>query len=243
MTLLSFTGVSKRYPDGAREVTVLGEVSFEVHAGAAVGVYGARGAGKSTLLRLAAGIEPPDGGAISFGGRDITRISAGARARLLRGPIALISAAGWLPTPAETVLDHVAMSLGGDGLTLREARRRALAVLDRVGVSAVGAAQMTATLCSDERARLLLARGLARDPKLMIVDELPPMPSLSERERFCSLLRSTARERGVALLLASEDLSALQGMGVLMSLSAGELAGGERQGTVLRLPRRRIAGT
>ena len=46
---------------------------------------------------------------------------------------ALLSAAGWLPSPGETVLDHVAMSIGSDGLTLREARRRAYGALDRVG--------------------------------------------------------------------------------------------------------------
>jgi ABC-type lipoprotein export system ATPase subunit len=240
--LLSFAKVRKRYPDGARELLVLDEVSFQIEAGSAVGLYGARREGKSTLLRLAAAIEAPDGGAIVFDGRDVTQISTGDRARLLRGPIALLSAAGWVPTPEETVLDHVAMSLGSDGLTLKDAKRRALAALEVVGVGAVDAAQRTASLSSDVRARVMLARALVREPKLLIVDEPAPMPSLSDRDRFCALLRSSAREREIALLLASEDLSALQGMNVLMSISAGELVSSVESGTVVQLPRRRAAG-
>ncbi len=240
--LLSFANVSKRHLDGARRLQVLDAVSFEIDTGATVGLYGARRQGKSTLLRLAAAIEPPDEGAIVFDGRPVTGISPGARARLLRGPIALLSAAGWLATPRETVLDHVATSLGGGGLTLRDARRRALMALDEVGVGALGAAQSTGSLSSEERARLMLACALAREPKLLIVDEPPPMPSLSERERFCALLRDRARERGAALLLASEDMSVLQGMGMLMSISAGELCCSIPHGTVVQLPRRRAAG-
>ena len=87
---------------------MLDAVSFEIEAGAAVGLYGARRSGKSTLLRLAAAIESPDAGTVRFDGRDVTRISQGERARLLRGPVALLSAADWLASPGETVLDHVA---------------------------------------------------------------------------------------------------------------------------------------
>jgi ABC-type lipoprotein export system ATPase subunit len=240
--LLSFVNVSKRSRDGAREIPVLDAVSFEVDAGAAVGLYGARRSGKSTLLRLAAAIEPPDAGTVRFDGRDVTRISPSDRARLLRGPVALLTAADWFPSPGETVLDHVAMSVGSDGCTLREARHRALGALDRVGAAAVGAAEMTASLSLAERARVMLARALVREPRLLVVDEPAPMPSLSEREQFCALLRAVARERGSALLMASEDMAALQGVGVLMSISAGELCSTEEGGTVVQLPRRRAAG-
>jgi putative ABC transport system ATP-binding protein len=239
--LLSFANVSKRYPDGGREIVVLDEVSFELQAGAAVGVYGARRSGKSTLLRLAAAIESPDAGRVCFAGRDVTRISPSERARLLRSSIALLSAAGWLASPGETVLDHVAMSLGSDGLTLREAKRRALHALDAVGVAALRAEELTASLSLGERARVLLARALVREPRLLLVDEPAPMPSLGDRERFCAILRSTCSERGIALLIASEDMTTLRGLGALMSISAGEFSRGEEWGTVVRLRPRRAA--
>jgi ABC-type lipoprotein export system ATPase subunit len=247
LALLSFSDVSKRYPDGGREIVVLDEVSFELQAGAAVGLYGARGSGKSTLLRLAAAIESPDSGTIRFDGQDITRLSGAERARLLRGGAALLSEAGWLTSPGEIVLDHVAMSLGSRGLTLGEAKRRALAMLDAVGVSAVGAAQRTASLSSEARARVMLARALVHAPRLLVVDEPAPMPSLTDREKFCGLLRSTTRERNIALLMASEDMSTLGGMGALMSISAGQLCSTEERdtvsGTVSQLRPRRTAAS
>jgi ABC-type lipoprotein export system ATPase subunit len=240
--LLSFANVSRRCSDGSREIVLLDEVSFEIEAGVAVGLYGARRSGKSTLLRLAAAIESPDAGTVRFDGRDVTRISSSDRARLLRGPVALLTAADWLPSPGETVLDHVAMAAGSGGLTLRDARHRAYGALDRVGAAAVCGEELTASLSLRERARVMLARALVREPRLLVVDEPAPMPSLGDRERFCALLRAAARERGMALLMASEDMAALQGVDVLMSISAGELCSTEQRGTVVQLPRRRAAG-
>ena len=142
------------------------------------------------------------------------------------------------------MLDHLAMSVGSSGLTLREAKHRALATLDAVGVSAPGAAQPTASLSSAERARVMLARALVREPKLLIVDEPAPMPSLGDRQKFCALLRSIARERGIALLIASEDLGTLGGMESLMSLSAGgELLLTAEQDTPAQHRHLRVAGS
>jgi ABC-type glutathione transport system ATPase component len=239
--LLSFSNVSKRHCEGARETVVLDSVSFELRAGGGIGIYGERRAGKSTLLRLAAGLDLPDGGSVRFEGREPAAMSKGERARLLRGPIALLTPDGWLPSPGETVMDHVAMSVGSAGLSLREARRRALGALDRAGVAGVSAEEMTVSLSPTERARVMLARALVRAPRLLVVDEPAPLPSLLERERFCALLRSVAHERSIALLVASEELSTLQGIAVLASLSAGELCSTEEPGTVVEFPRRRAA--
>jgi ABC-type lipoprotein export system ATPase subunit len=240
--LISFVEVSKRYPDGGRELLVLDRAALEIEAGVSVGVYGTRRSGKSTLLRLAAGIVLPDEGTVRFDGRDLARMSAGERARLLRGPIAFMSAEDWRALPGETVVDHVAMSLGSEGLTMREARRRALRVLELVGVGAAGAQEAAATLSLTDRTHVMLARALAREPRLLVLDEPALMPNLRDRDRFYALLRAAARERGMALLLASEEMAALQGVAVLMSIADGELCSTEERGTVVRLPRRRAAG-
>jgi ABC-type lipoprotein export system ATPase subunit len=240
--LISFLDVSKRYPDGGRELRVLDRAALEIEPGVSVGVYGTRRSGKSTLLRIAAGIVLPDEGTARFEGRDMARMSAGERARLLRGPIAFMSAEDWRAHPGETVVDHVAMSLGSEGLTIREARRRALRALELVGVGAVGAQEAAATLSLTDRTHVMLARALAREPRLLVLDEPALMPNLRDRDRFYALLRDAARERGMALLLASEEMAALQGVAVLMSIADGELCSTEEQGTVVRLPRRRAAG-
>ncbi len=240
--LLSFLNVSKRYPDGGREILVLDRVSLEIDAGSSVGVYGPRRSGKSTLLRLAAGIALADSGSVSFEGSDIARMAAGERGRLLRGKIAFVSAADWRATAGESVLDHVATSLGSEGLTMREARRRAIRVLDEVEVGVASAAELTTSLSLTERARVMLARALAREPRMLVLDELGLLPNLGDRDRFFALLRSSTRERDTTLLMASEEMSALQGVGVMMSIGDGELLSTDTRGTVVQLPGRRRAG-
>lgn len=240
--LLSFQDVCKRYPDGGREIVVLERVCLAVEPAAAVGVYGARRAGKSTLLRTAAGIELPDSGSVRFDGREITAMSTSERGRLLRGTIAFMSAEDWRANPRESVLDMVATSLGSEGLTMREARRRALGVLDEVGVGASLAQEMTSTLSFSDRTRVMLARALAREPRLLVLDEPALIPNLGERDRFYALLRSTALEREMALLVASEEIAALQGFAVLLSIADGEVSSSEAPGNVVQLPKRRAAG-
>lgn len=241
--LLSFLNVSKRFLDGGREILVLDRVSLEIDSGVSVGVYGPRRSGKSTLLRLAAGIALPDAGTVSFEGHDIAQMAGSERGRLLRGEIAFMSAADWRANPGESVVDHVATSLGSEGLTMRDARRRALRALERVGVGAAGAEELTASLSLTDRTRVMLARGLAREPRLLVFDEPALMSNLGDRDSFYALLRSAVRERNMTLLVASEEMAALRGVGVLMSIADGELVSTERRGTVVRLPGHRRAGS
>ncbi|HUB73308.1 MAG TPA: ATP-binding cassette domain-containing protein [Solirubrobacteraceae bacterium] len=241
-SLLSFANVSKRYGDGGREICVLDGVSMEIDAGVSVGVWGTRRSGKSTLLRLAAGIALPDSGAVRFCGRNLAQMSGGQRSRLLRGEIAFMSAGDWRAHPGESVIDHVATSLGSEGLTMREARRRAMQVLDRVEIGAACAEERTTALSLNERARVMLARALAREPRMLVLDEPALLPNLGDRDRFYALLRAAAQERGTAVLMASEEMAALQGVSVLMSIADGEVVSTDRSGTVVPMPGRRRLG-
>ncbi|HEY2536406.1 MAG TPA: ATP-binding cassette domain-containing protein [Solirubrobacteraceae bacterium] len=236
--LLSFANVGKRFPDGGREITVLEGVSFEVDAGVFVGLYGARRSGKSTLLRIAAGIEQPDAGTVRFDGRSLEGMNGSQRGRLLRRELAFMASGAWRPHPGESVVDHVAMSLGSDGLTIREARRRALRALERVGVTASCADEPAGSLSLADRTLVMLARAIVHEPRLLLVDEPAVMPSLSDRGRFYVLLREIAREQDMALLVVSEEMGALQGAGLMMSISGGEVCTTAERGTVVPLPRR-----
>ncbi len=209
---------------------------MELTAGAHIGVYGRRRSGKSTLLRIAAGIDRPDTGSVVFDGHDLTRISSGEHARLLRSRLAFVAICDWRPNPGESVIQHLALSLGGDGRTVRQAERRALRELDLVGVSAVEAHSLATQLSMVDRTRVMLARALAREPILIVLDDPVLTPSTTERDILYRMLRTIARERGAALLVASDDLPALQGFDVLISISARELCSSELSAKIVPFP-------
>jgi ABC-type lipoprotein export system ATPase subunit len=234
--LLRIRDVSKAYPDGSGQIEVFDRASLEMTAGAQVGVYGRRRSGKSTLMRMAAGIDRPDSGSVVFDGQDLTCISPRRHARLLRSRLAYISVGDWRPNPGETVAQHLAISLGGDGRTVRQAESRSLRELDLVGVGAVQAHSLASQLSIVDRTRVMLARALAHDPLLLVIDDPVITPSAIERDNLYRLLRTIARERGTALLVSSDDLPALQGFDVFMSISARELCSSESTATIVPFP-------
>lgn len=242
-TLLSIENVSKGYPDGIEDRLVLDHVSFELAPGGHLGLMGPPRSGKSTLLRITAGIEHPDRGSVRLEGSDLARLRGAARARLLRRSIGYMAlASDSRPLPGECVLDHVATALGSDGFTPREARRKALRMLERVGIALSRRHELVGSLAICERVRLALARALVREPRLLIVDEPAIVPSVTECERFCELLRAVAEEHTIGLLVASVELSALQGL-QLMSIRDGELLATSPSAAdhnVVRLPFRNL---
>lgn len=238
--LLRIRDVSKAYPDGNGRIVVFESASLDVEAGAQVGVYGKRRSGKSTLMRIAAGIDRPDRGSVMFDGNDLTRVSGGALARLLRCKLAYIAVNDWRPNPGESVAQHLAVSLGGDGLTVRQAERMALRELDFVGVSAAQAHSQATQLSMVDRTRVMLARALARKPWLIVIDDPVLTPSATERDSVYKLVRAAARERGAALLVASEDFAALQGFDVITSISARELCSSDGTATIVPFPAQQL---
>ena len=220
--VLRFEQVTKTYPDGRRQTVVLEQASFEIHRGEHVGILGSRRSGKSTLLRLAAGLEAPDEGRVDFEGRELARMPALQRERLLRHDIGLLASDDWHPARGERVVDLVALPLLSDGATLHEAQRRARRKLNWAGVANY-ADDLAASLAVGERMRAMLARALVREPRLLLVDEPAVVPSLTERTELYGLLRAGAREHAATLVVASEDSDATRGTDVLMSIGRGEL--------------------
>lgn len=233
--LISFENVSKRYRDGGEDVVVLDDASFELEPGVFIGVWGSRRSGKSTLLRLMAGVESPDAGRVSFDGEDLARLSLSRRERLLRDDIGLMAATDWRPRSGESVVDYVALSLGSSMTSVAEARQAARLALDRVGMTDHADA-MTEYLSMAERMRTALARAVARRPRVLLVDEPALVPSLVERDALYTLLRAIAREDGLTLVVASEDMTPLHGAEIVMSIGDGELCSTDERGTLIEFP-------
>lgn len=238
MALLAFEGVSKHIVDGGgRSTAVLDRISFEIEAGESVGVWGMRRSGKSTLLRVAAGVELPDSGTVHFEGRDLSRLSRGERARLLRTKIGL-APMEWQATRNEVVVDHVALPALSDGKSLRGAQIAAREVLERVGVTSRADARM-AELSPGERTRVSIARALVRNPVLVLVDEPGATPSPGDRDEIYALLRSLGKDPALTLVVASEDVAAIRTARRALTLSDGQIRSSDREGRVVRFPRRR----
>ncbi len=235
--LLAFENVSKRYSEGDRETLALDRVSFEIHAGAFVAVYGARQSGKSTLLRLMAGIEAPSAGVVRFEGRDMASISAADRSRILRSHAAYVAPQDWSSGPGERVVDHVILAAASKGLRLREARRRAQLMLAEVDLA--GRAEEPSKLLSPtDRMRVMLAQAFVRKPSLLLLDEPAVFPSPSDKDVFLGWLRGLVQDRQMTLVIGSVDMHALQGATELMSIADGELISTAPQGTIVPFPRR-----
>lgn len=245
MPLVSFEGVCKRYRRGGREVVALDDVWLGVEAGEFVGVWGGRRSGKSALLRVAAGIELADAGAVRFAGRDLARLSAGERARLLRREIGFVSPSlevgrASLAGRGQRVVDYVALPLISAGWDLDDAEVRARHELDRVG--AAGCADAAAfELSPGEATRVAIARALVRDPRLLLVDEPATTPSPTERDEVRALVRALGADPGVTLILVSEEVAFVREAARVMSIGDGRLLSTDRPGTVLPFPGGRAA--
>jgi branched-chain amino acid transport system ATP-binding protein len=180
MTLLSLNSLSKRY--GALVVT--DAVSFDVAEGEIVGILGPNGAGKTTLFNLIAGTVRPDQGAVAFKGQDVTQANAAARCKLG------ISRSFQVPHPftGMTVFENILVG-ATFGRAGHDAESHALKVMDLTGMKAKANA-MAGSITLLERKRLELARALATEPDLLLLDEIAG--GLTERE--CQSLLSAIRD-------------------------------------------------
>jgi putative ABC transport system ATP-binding protein len=235
MSLLSLDGVTKRYARGYREVEALAGVDLDVEAGDFVAIWGGSRSGKTTLLRIAAGIEPPDGGRVRFDGREVTTLSRRARARLLLDDVGCVWQTGRI-TRGLSVLDHVALPRFKQR-SHAQARAEAHDVLERVGVPQAASARWH-ELTDGERTRVALAHALIRRPRLLLADEPTANLNMIEREQVLGVLRSVADEAGVAIVMTAPDAPNLLQSHRLMSLDGGRLIKprSEQRGTLIDFP-------
>jgi ABC-type methionine transport system ATPase subunit len=236
MSLLAFRRVSKRFADGVREVAVLDRVSFEVYPGEKVGVLASRRAGKTTLLRVAAGLLAPDEGEVVWDGSvDLAGGDANLCARVRRrGGVALVRG-DWRSADATPVLQHVGIPLYSAGVRIEEAERGARRALEWVGASQLGYRD-TGQLALWDRLVVELARAVVREPRLLLIDEPAVLPQPREARAFYGLLHDLSDRLGCALLIASEEVSALRGLHPVMSLSDGRLHGTSSRRAVIDFP-------
>jgi branched-chain amino acid transport system ATP-binding protein len=197
--LLSVAGVSKRF----RGLVAVDQVSFEVAAGEIFAVIGPNGAGKTTLFAMIAGALTPDAGTITFAGARIDGSTPDAVCRRGIGRTFQIVR----PFPALSVEDNVVIGalLHRPMKAAREHARTILATLDLADKRAALASSLTLP----DRKRLEVARALATDPKLLLLDEVMAGLRPTETDRMVAILRKLNRDTGVTILLIEHVMRAV----------------------------------
>jgi peptide/nickel transport system ATP-binding protein len=221
--LVRIRGLTKRYPHrraarGAAAVEALAGVDLTIARGATVALVGQSGSGKSTLARCVARLEEPTSGEIQFDGAD-ARALRGGRLRAFREQVQLVlqdAAAALSPRlrAAEIVSEPLEILARG---TRPERRRRALELMETVGLPPALADRRPLALSGGQRQRLALARALAVQPRLLILDEAFTGLDASIQAQMAALLQDLRRERDLTYLVISHDLA-------LMSVLADEVA-------------------
>jgi branched-chain amino acid transport system ATP-binding protein len=226
--LLAARGLAKRF-GGLQAVR---DLSFEVAEGEIVGLIGPNGAGKTTVFGLLSGFLQPDSGEVHLRGRRITglpphRINALGLARTFQ----IVR-----PFPHLSVLRNVTVGALARHRDPREAERRALAVLELVGLGAKRE-QPGSGLTLAERKRLELARALATEPTLLLLDEVMAGLNATETEHIVALVQAINR-RGVAILLIEHVMRAVMSLsGRIVVLNYGERIAEGRPEAVASDPR------
>jgi branched-chain amino acid transport system ATP-binding protein len=203
MALLEVSGASKNF-SGLRAVQ---EVSFAVPDGTIFAVIGPNGAGKTTLFNIIAGVFPPDAGTIAFAGERIDGLSPDRVCRRGIGRTFQLVR----PFPALTVEENVIVGALLHRGEVTAARRRAHDVLGQLDLFDKRA-QLASALTLPDRKRLEVARALATDPKLLLLDEVMAGLRPTETDRMVDIFRKLNRETGLTILLIEHVMRAVMAL-------------------------------
>ncbi len=213
-SVLTVEDLRKEYPApsrGAARVVAVDGVSFSVEEGECVAIVGESGSGKTTVAKTVVGLEDPSSGRISVAGavrgraparhRDRVRWAAEAQ-YVFQDPYSSLN-------PRQRVGDVVGTSVGIHQPTLTPAARRArtAALLDDVGLGDGFADRYPHELSGGQRQRIAIARALAADPRLMILDEAVAALDVSIQAQILNLLADIRASRPISYLFITHDLA------------------------------------
>ncbi len=217
--------LTKIYGAGNTEVVGMKDVSLRLDRGEVVALLGPSGAGKSTFLTAVGLINPPTSGRILIGGETVmdgpqARVDVRAFRRRHLGFV--FQKANLIPFL--TALENVAVALEINDVAPAAARRRALELLDYLGV-ADRAGNHPSALSGGQQQRVAVARALANEPNLILADE-PTAALDSQRGRqVMELFRQVARERGAGVIVVTHDQRSLEVFDRTLEMEDGRLRG------------------
>ncbi|MFE8964941.1 methionine ABC transporter ATP-binding protein [Streptomyces iakyrus] len=211
--MITTSGLTKVYRARGREVTALDGVDLHVREGEVYGVIGQSGAGKSSLIRCVNLLERPTSGTVTVAGQDLTALAgrgprAGKELRQARSRIGMVFQHFNLLS-SRTVQDNVELPLEILGKSGQERSRKALELLDLVGL-ADKAKSYPAQLSGGQKQRVGIARALAGDPKVLLSDEATSALDPETTRSILALLRDLNRQLGLTVLLITHEMDVVK---------------------------------
>jgi putative ABC transport system ATP-binding protein len=225
--ILVSEGVRKIYRTGEVEVEALRGLDLEVDRGELVSVMGPSGSGKTTLLNCLSGLDAIDGGRVLVDGHDLYGMSDAARTSYRAMSMGFIFQAFNL-IPAFTVVENVELPLLLIGQRQREARVRAVGMLERIGLGH-RVDHRPNELSGGEQQRVAVARALVARPAIVWADEPTGNLDTHMAEQIVELLHELNRSDGQTIVLVTHDLGIGESAGRLVRMLDGRLVSDERR--------------
>ena len=218
--MVEVTNLSKRY-EGKRTVHALRDVSFRVEKGEMIATMGPSGSGKSTLLNIIGGLDRPSEGSVIIDGRDTTDLNDDDLTRLRREKIGFIFQFFNL-LPTLTAQENVALPLYLTGAGGKEARARALEMLERAGLGD-RTEHLPDELSGGEQQRVAMARALILSPPLILADE--PTGNLDSKngQEVLALFKRLQSRFGTTVIMVTHDAKAAAFCDRILNMQDGQL--------------------
>jgi lipoprotein-releasing system ATP-binding protein len=213
----------KTYQEGKFETPVLHGLNFNVKKGEQVAIVGSSGSGKSTLLHLLGTLDTPSEGRIFINGQDIHQLNAKQQAEFRNKHLGFIYQFHHLLMEF-TALENVAMPLLIRGCTAKEAKLKASALIERVGLNH-RAEHLPSELSGGERQRVAIARALVTEPTLVLADEPTGNLDHANAENIYQLLKELNQTVNTSFVVVTHDVGLANKLDRSIRLIDGHLEG------------------
>jgi putative ABC transport system ATP-binding protein len=201
--MYTLSGVTKTYRKRGNTVAAVQDVDLSIADGEWLAIQGRTGSGKTTLLQLLGAMQRPDGGVVSFDGRDLAMLPETGLAKVRAAAIGFVFQTFNL-IPTLSAAENVEAALVPQRLSAADQRARVAAALDSVGL-ADRAHHLPSELSGGQQQRVGIARALVKQPKVLLADEPTGNLDIDTRDEIMSLLEALWRDRGLTLVLVTHD--------------------------------------
>ncbi len=205
--IIEIKELSKTFGTGDNQVAALQNVSLQVQKGDIFGIIGLSGAGKSTLVRCINLLERPDCGQVLFHGKNLMVMSE-KELRTQRRNISMIFQSFNL-LDQRTALDNICFPLELVGTPKKEAKKRAMELLEIVGLPDKANAYPV-QLSGGQKQRIAIARALASNPEVLLCDEATSALDPQTTDSILKLLQKINKERGITVIIITHQMSVIE---------------------------------